>query len=230
MTENATDQHSAHDDRHERLLEEFLTGDAAAGEALPAELQDCPTCRERLSALRRVTTLLDGAGAEQREILAETVTPRELRREPARRPRWLVPLAAAALALLALAIFVLPRGCEGDRRPDDDLELHGERDATRMAPSGEVNDAADLGHFSWRPDVIAKEPRYRVVVYELDDAGRPTGEPIAKSRRLALPEWDPDAAVVAMLAACRSIRWQVEVEDMRTARWSLLGEADVHRR
>ena len=47
MTENATDQHSAHDDRHERLLEEFLTGDAAAGEALPAELQDCPTCRER---------------------------------------------------------------------------------------------------------------------------------------------------------------------------------------
>ena len=184
-----------HDDAHERLLAELVTGESSRDAAgVRRALDGCEVCAERLRALERVTRGLETSAAIERDVLRDAT---EMQRAPGedrvarvlegassgkRRPRVTRWLAAAALLLVAIWAV---RTTTLDRYPDTGELFLAEPHPAGLTPHGATTSFATFG---WDLP-LPPNGAYRVTIWDSRDAER--ANPILTSDNLRTRSWSP---------------------------------------
>lgn len=194
-------------DERERLLAELLSSELSAEDpAVRRALAEEPALAELVAELRALGGRLDGAGAEQRAVLAAwrgvaappgadrvAATLGRLAQADAARRRGLRRVAAAALAagvLLAALAWTLARA----RRPDP-VYLGGPRaGALALVEPAEPPDAWST--FRWSFELPAGG-WYSLEVRAQDAPD--DSPPLAAAPRLRRPEWTPEHELPARI-------------------------------
>ena len=217
-------QQTRHGAEHEAQLVAALADDGAVREgAYSSRIPDCPECRARFAKLIAVRELLDDAGREERETLAEldwkssvpgsdVVAPfvrglaeqRRNRLRADRQRRWIVWVASAAASLLVIgwiARLVLRQDVSS---APNDITL-GPTQQVRMSPQGPVR---EYSPFEWALE-LPSQGHFELRIW--DDRAGAAADPFAKRTDLDQPRcpFSPEQTRTWP----DKIRWQVLAYD-----------------
>ena len=214
----------AHDEAHEAILRDVLTGDRSASEEAVTRLQTtCTECREQLGDYRGLGEILDEEASLEREVLQAArratsasgdrqvsatfrrlVTEGQRRAGERGRPTWSLSnwllAAAASLTMIGGLGFLLQNEPSS---PSDPVYLGGAQSLT-LAPLGRTP-AGDL-QFRWE----GQAPRggcFEVRVWRAAD--QRTATPLLTKLSITATSWTPAPEQAALLSG--TLRWEVRV-------------------
>ena len=166
---------SPHDEGHEKMLLEVVTGSRSTADAdVVAQLDACADCRESLAELAALQSGLERAGEQDRNDVHEALEGpsgatddaiaarfRATMASPAQRPqrRWIAGIAAAALLVLSVTGYFLLRSDRGGET------LLGRDEIVLDAPTGRV--APGALEFRWH---VGADTPIRAFEVQLRDA------------------------------------------------------------
>ena len=201
-------ERTRHDEEHERVLRDVLTGDRSRDEdAVRLLLAYCGECAEALADLEELADVLDADARSERDALGpqddgEDARP-PLEHEPDEQappmpPAWrrpllvLAPLAAAALALLALRGVLFGPGdasgpSGGSRIDEPGIGLPLGESIRLLEPIGEVE---AYGTFRWEAD-LPPGGWYTLQIWA--ERRAPGKQPLIVEPDLTEPTWTPSA-------------------------------------
>jgi hypothetical protein len=230
---------AGHTPEHETMLVAALADEGVEGAgAWSARLSQCAQCQQLFEKLSAVRELLEDAGREERETLAEldwnqsvpgsdAVAPlvralaqkRKLQLRAVRTRRvvmWAASAAAGVLVVGWIARLLAPPARDGARDT-----LLGAQTKSSCKPSGPV---VEYGEFEWD---LALPPQGEFELIIWDDRPDAAIEAVFRKSKLHTPAWKltPEEA----RALPDKIRWEVRVYDASGAPWPDVAGASAER-